>query len=107
LSLLVNLSEGNELIDPAILQRLRHGVCAIGYLTEPLADARPHTVAGWFKVVGSGFLVRKETVITNRHVSTVSNPKRSARAFQIRNDFCSSSSSWRVVCMLATSRVPW
>src|SRR5687767_12001028 len=25
-------------------------------------------VAGWFKVVGTGFLVRKETVITNRHV---------------------------------------
>jgi V8-like Glu-specific endopeptidase len=55
-------------IDPAILQRLRHGVCAVGYLHEPLADARPHSVAGWFTVVGSGFLVRKETVITNRHV---------------------------------------
>ena len=68
MSLLANLFEGNEVIDPAILQRLRHGVCAVGYLREPLADARPHTVAGWFTVVGSGFLVGKETVITNRHV---------------------------------------
>lgn len=48
------------MINPAILERLRHGVCAIGYLREPLANARPLTVAGWFKVVGSGFLVRKE-----------------------------------------------
>jgi len=50
-------------IERAILLRLRHGVCAIGYLRQPLENARP-----WFKVVGTGFLVRKETVITNRHV---------------------------------------
>lgn len=56
------------MIDRAILERLRHGVYAIGYLREPLASARPHTVAGWLTVVGTGFLVRKETAITNRHV---------------------------------------
>src|SRR5262245_19682766 len=58
-----------EMIHPSILDRIRRGVCAVGYLNAPLPEyTKDVNVAGSFTVVGTGFLVREEIVITNRHV---------------------------------------
>ena len=57
------------MIEASVLHRVRNGVCAVGFLTEPLQDFQRHLeIAGMFHVVGSGFLVREGLVITNRHV---------------------------------------
>jgi S1-C subfamily serine protease len=57
------------MINKQILDRLRHAVCAVGYLRAPLPDySKDAEVAGLFEVVGTGFLVRDEIVLTNRHV---------------------------------------
>jgi S1-C subfamily serine protease len=57
------------MIDARILDRLRKGVCAVGYLQSPLDQyAKDVEVPGSFTVVGTGFLVREEIVLTNRHV---------------------------------------
>lgn len=58
-----------RMIDPSVLNGVRNGVCAVGYLTVPLVDyVKYHELPGMFKVVGTGFLVRDTTVITNGHV---------------------------------------
>lgn len=58
-----------RMIDPSVLNRVRNGVCAVGYLTVPLGDyVKYYELPGMFKVVGTGFLVRDTTVITNGHV---------------------------------------
>jgi len=42
-----------------VLARVRNGVCAVGYLTLPLADyINTYELPGQFTVVGTGFLVR-------------------------------------------------
>jgi hypothetical protein len=57
------------LIEPAVLGRLRKGVCAVGYLpTPPSVYEWNSGIAGLFTVVGTGFLVREGVVMTNRHV---------------------------------------
>ncbi len=57
------------MIDSAVLPRIRNGVCAIGYLTVPLPDyIKYHEIPGHFEVIGTGFLVRETTVLTNAHV---------------------------------------
>jgi hypothetical protein len=56
-------------IDSTTLQKIRNGVCAIGYLTVPLFDyVKDDELPGMLKVVGTGFLVRETTVITCAHV---------------------------------------
>ena len=56
------------MIPPAILPRVRNGVCAIGYLTVPLADyIRYHELPGMFEVVGTGFPVRASLVAGREH----------------------------------------
>jgi hypothetical protein len=51
------------MIDSTTLQKIRNGVCAIGYLTVPLVDyVKYYELPGMFKVVGTGFLVRETTV---------------------------------------------
>ena len=57
-----------RMIDPQILARVRSGVCAVGYLRVPLADYQRNTQSPFFQVMGTGFLVRGTTIITNRHV---------------------------------------
>lgn len=56
------------MIESSIISRVRNGVCAVGYLTVPLEEYERNTQSPFFKVVGTGFLVRETTVMTNRHV---------------------------------------
>lgn len=56
------------MIEPAVLGRIRHGICAVGYLTVPLEQYNKDATQPFFKVVGTGFLVRPSVVMTNRHV---------------------------------------
>lgn len=48
-------------MDNRILNKIRGGICAIGYFEGKIEEYN-------FKVVGTGFMVRNTTVITNRHV---------------------------------------
>jgi hypothetical protein len=56
------------MIKPDILALVRNGTCAVGYLTVPLEEHMKDPRRPFFKVVGTGFLVRPTSVITNRHV---------------------------------------
>jgi S1-C subfamily serine protease len=56
------------MIELEVLNRIRHGICAVGYLTVPLEKYNEDPTRPYFKVVGTGFLVRSTTVMTNRHV---------------------------------------
>jgi len=56
------------MIDPIVISRVRNGVCAVGYLTVPLNKYLRKIRSPFFQVVGTGFLIREATVITNRHV---------------------------------------
>ena len=56
------------MIDAKVLNQIRHGICAVGYLTVPLEKYNEDAAQPYFKVVGTGFLVRPSVVITNRHV---------------------------------------
>ena len=54
------------MIKNAILNRVRAGICGVGYLTVRLQEIDP--IRPFFEVVGTGFLIRRNTVMTNRHV---------------------------------------
>ncbi len=56
------------MIEPDVYAKVRNGVCAVGYLSVPLEEYRRNVDSPFLQVVGTGFLVRKTTVITNRHV---------------------------------------
>ena len=56
------------MIERQVLSRITHGICAVGYLTVPLERYNEDTAQPYFKVVGTGFLVRPTVVMTNRHV---------------------------------------
>jgi hypothetical protein len=56
------------LIDPAVLSRVKNAVCAVGCLAVPLEEYERNLHLPLFQVVGTGFLVRGTTVMTNRHV---------------------------------------
>ena len=56
------------MINADVLEKVRNGVCAVGYLSVPLVEYQNSIQSPFFKVVGTGFLVRDTTVITNRHV---------------------------------------
>lgn len=56
------------MIDQGVISKVRNGVCAVGYLTVPLPTYLKDLTKPYFKVVGTGFLVRDTTVVTNRHV---------------------------------------
>jgi hypothetical protein len=56
------------MIDPEVVSRVRNSVCAIGYLTVTLEEYLRSIQSPFFQVIGTGFLVRETTVITNRHV---------------------------------------
>lgn len=51
-----------------VIRRITNGVCAIGYLSVPLTEYRTDPRSPFFHVIGTGFLVRPTTAITNRHV---------------------------------------
>lgn len=56
------------MLNKDIISKVTNGVCAVGYLSVPLTEYRKDSRSPFFHVVGTGFLVRPTTVITNRHV---------------------------------------
>lgn len=56
------------MISRETISGVRSGVCAIGYLTVPLTTYRRNLTSPYFQVIGTGFLVRESTAMTNRHV---------------------------------------
>jgi len=56
------------MFDQEILNQIRAGICAIGYVTVPAQEYKKDPLRPYFKVCGTGFLVRDNTVMTNRHV---------------------------------------
>ena len=53
------------MITKEIIDKVTNGVCAIGYLSVPLEEYRKNTLSPFFQIIGTGFLVRPTTVITN------------------------------------------
>lgn len=51
-----------------ILNKVNNAVCAVGYLPVPLEEWRRRPLDYPLSVQGSGFLIRPNTVITNKHV---------------------------------------
>jgi hypothetical protein len=58
----------DKMLQDEIINKARNGVCAIGYLSVPLTAYLGDVTKPYFKVIGTGFLVRQTTAITNRHV---------------------------------------
>jgi V8-like Glu-specific endopeptidase len=58
------------MITQEILNSVRNAVCAVGCLVVPLTEYVQQLDSPDFKVVGTGFLVRPTTVLTNKHVLT-------------------------------------
>lgn len=56
------------MIEPDVLAYVRNGTCAVGYLTVPLEEHMKDPGRPFFKVIGTGFLVRSTSAMTNRHV---------------------------------------
>ena len=55
-------------MDGALINQIKPGICAVGYLSVPVEKYLEEANRPYFKVIGSGFLVRETTVMTNRHV---------------------------------------
>ena len=56
------------MIEQGTYHQVRNGVCAVGYLLEPLETYTNNPQSEIFQVLGTGFLVEPELVMTNRHV---------------------------------------
>jgi len=56
------------MLEKNVIRKITNGVCAVGYLSVPLKEYRKDPHSPFFHVIGTGFLVRPTTVITNRHV---------------------------------------
>jgi Trypsin-like peptidase domain len=56
------------MISSQILNTVRAGICAIGYLVLPPKTFINKQIDPLIRIVGTGFLVRPSTVMTNRHV---------------------------------------
>ncbi len=56
------------MVSTEVLDSVRYGVCAVGYLTVSIDEFLEDPKRRCFEIAGTGFLVRDTTVITNRHV---------------------------------------
>ena len=56
------------MITESILSQIRYAVCPVGYLKIPAEEFVNDPSAAQYEIVGTGFLVRDNTIITNRHV---------------------------------------
>lgn len=56
------------MITQTVYDAVRNGVCGVGFLTEPLTVYRQNIDRPIFQVIGTGFLVDENMVVTNRHV---------------------------------------
>ena len=56
------------MITQSIRDHIFSSVCAIGYLAVPMEEYRRDPKKPFLEVLGTGFLVRETTVMTNRHV---------------------------------------
>jgi hypothetical protein len=56
------------MLEKNIISKITNGVCAVGYLSVPLTEYQKNPRSPFFHVIGTGFLVRSTTAITNRHV---------------------------------------
>ncbi|MES2191593.1 MAG: serine protease [Pseudomonadota bacterium] len=55
-------------VDVAVVKRVRNSICAIGYLMVPMTQHKKDPTKPNFRIVGTGFLVAENLVITCRHV---------------------------------------
>ncbi len=56
------------MIDKKVIREITNGVCAVGFLSVPLENYQKYLGSSLFHIIGTGFLVRATTAITNRHV---------------------------------------
>ena len=58
------------MLDDDVYQRVRASVCAVGYFVVPVEEVPRHIRANQpiMDIVGTAFLVRDSTLLTNRHV---------------------------------------
>ena len=57
-----------SMISQAVYDAVRNGVCAVGFLTDPLTVYKQNLEKPIFQVIGTGFLAEENMVVTNRHV---------------------------------------
>src|SRR3990170_7756241 len=56
------------MVSPEVLTAVRNGICAVGYITVSHEIFNQDLTKPYFKVMGTGFLVRPDLAMTNRHV---------------------------------------
>jgi S1-C subfamily serine protease len=77
------------MIDKEVISKVTHGVCAVGFLIVPLTEYRKDPSYPYFEILGTGFLVRPTTVITNRHVIEAMYVEQKRRGFPSSQFFLS------------------
>jgi hypothetical protein len=67
------------MISPTTLARVRAATCAIGWLEGTVQELASDPMQPRFRIRGTGFLVRQDTILTARHVISKTVQERDAR----------------------------